>query len=224
MGVKTRLSPNLFAGRVTEWKGTYGWIESLEPIDHPEATRHQGKIFVHADDIHGKQLREGVICEFFLYVDSQGLGADKCYSRQVLRLMIPVEEGKRLWGDKGEQVPEVEDKHEVSLRIYEWHNSNHTQGTLPFLVECWGRCDALVKFVSEELHAEFPALEFLIPQSRLMQLQVNDIQNRAPGVEVSLYNLTAIDDPMPCYPLTIRGDKTAVGDAVAVLVDQICDK
>lgn len=222
MGAKTRLSPQLFAGRVTEWKGTYGWIESLEPIEHPEAQRHNGKIFVHKDDIEGKQLREGVICEFFLYVDAQGLGADKCYSRQVLRLMIPVDEGKRLWGPNGEKICAVEDSYEVSLRIYEWYHNNQTKGSLPFLVECWGRPDALVNFVTGELHAEFPALEFLIPQSRLMQLQVPEMQG--PGVEVQLSNLTAIDDPMPCYPLNIRGSKAEVGQAVRVLIDQICDK
>ena len=48
---KQRLSRELFSGRVTQWKNTYGWIEPLEPIDHPEIKRHQGKIFVHSDDI-----------------------------------------------------------------------------------------------------------------------------------------------------------------------------
>lgn len=48
--------------------------------------RLAGRIFVHADDLVGqkKSLRAGVICEFYLYQDAQGLGAERVVARQVL--------------------------------------------------------------------------------------------------------------------------------------------
>jgi len=45
----------------------------------------------------------------------------------------------------------------------------------------------------------------------------------AGGFDVTLSNLTAIDDPMPCYPLSMRGSDEAVGNATSVLIAQICD-
>jgi len=148
---KQRLSREVFSGRVTQWKNTYGWIEPLEPIDHPEIKRHQGKIFVHSDDISNgkKQLRVGCICEFFLYLDDQGLGADEVLSRQVVRILMPTAEAKQMFESNGAGVPAFEDRHNVSLRVYEWYNNDGSAGTLPFLIECWGRPESIISAVKE---------------------------------------------------------------------------
>lgn len=225
---RQRLSRELFAGRVTQWKNTYGWIEPLEPIEHAEINRHQGKIFVHSDDISNgkKQLRVGCICEFFLYQDDQGLGADEVLSRQVVRILMPTDEAKRMFEDNGQGVPAFEDKHNVSLRVYEWYNNDGTVGTLPFLIECWGRPESIISAVKEfkikEKDEDYGTVDFLVPQSRLWLLDLDKMKSVS-NVEVNLSNLTAIDDPMPCYPLTMKGGDDQVGKAVSVLIDQICD-
>eukprot|EP00397_Hematodinium_sp_SG-2012_P042411 GEMP01046907.1.p1 GENE.GEMP01046907.1~~GEMP01046907.1.p1 ORF type:complete len:150 (+),score=23.25 GEMP01046907.1:60-452(+) len=107
---RVRLSDQLIAGRVVQWKGSYGWIEPIVTIEHPEVNRHKGRIFVHADDIRGKwKLKVGSIVEFFLYLDSEGLGASEVVSRQVVRLTIPTQEAKMFFGEDGERVSTFED-------------------------------------------------------------------------------------------------------------------
>mmetsp|Transcript_29269 Transcript_29269/g.67386 ORF Transcript_29269/g.67386 Transcript_29269/m.67386 type:complete len:323 (+) Transcript_29269:184-1152(+) len=57
--------------------GNYGWIEADGEIDHPEAGRNAGRIFVHASDMSAA-CRAGARVTFYLYADSQGLGAEVC--------------------------------------------------------------------------------------------------------------------------------------------------
>eukprot|EP00392_Amoebophrya_sp_AT5.2_P013614 g13743.t1 len=250
-----RLSELSFAGRVISWKHNYGWIESLEPIEHPELDRHQGRIFVHADDLVGqkKSLRAGVICEFYLYQDAQGLGAERVVARQVVRLLLPICEGKRIFSDDGAKVPEYEDRHNVSVRAFEWHNEDGSLGVLPFLVEFWGRPEGIVSAIRELRTSTSANLDFLVPQSRVGMLDLAKLHRlsamerpamvsvvvlkRGPhcpltiaglsitGCVIQMSNLTAIDDPMPCYPLTCQGsDLESLGKAVYALIDQICDQ
>ncbi|CAD7940760.1 unnamed protein product [Amoebophrya sp. A120] len=221
-----QLSDVPFAGRVVAWKNNYGWIESLEPIDHPELDRHQGRVFCHADDIVGaqrKSLRVGVICEFFLYQDSQGLGASNVVARQVVRLLLPIAEGKRIFSEDGAKVPEYEDRHNVSVRAFEWYNSDGTLGVLPFLMEFWGRPEGIVSAIRELRNLTTANLDFLVPQSRLQLLDLAKL-HRVSGCVIQMSNLTAIDDPMPCYPLTCQGTDEGLGKAVLALIDQICDQ
>ena len=42
---------------MVSWKGSYGWIESLELIAHEAISQHDGKIFVHIDDILVNEVR-----------------------------------------------------------------------------------------------------------------------------------------------------------------------
>jgi len=259
---KQRLSRELFAGRVTQWKNTYGWIEPLEPIEHPDIKRHQGKIFVHSDDISNgrKQLRVGCICEFYLYQDEQGLGADEVLSRQVVRILMPTAEAKIMFDEQGQGVPAFEDRNNVSLRVYEWYNNDGSTGTLPFLIECWGRPECIISAVkefknrsskvkvegedgekkegeeaskdgekkdgeaesSEKPEDKKQSIDFLVPQSRLWLLDL-DKMRQVSEVELDLKKYTAIDDPMPCYPLCMKGTDDEVGRAVSVLIEQICD-
>ena len=218
------MSKESFAGRVTIWKGTYGWIEPLEPIEHSDISRHNGKIFVHMEDLaYGKKiLRVGVICEFHLYSDGEGLGAENVISRQVVRILLPTSDGKRIFSENGEGVPAFEDRHNVSLRGFEWYNSDGTLGVLPFLIEFWGRPDALILAI-KEVHESVPILDFLIPQSRLWLLDLEKMRQTS-SADLQLSQLTAIDDPMPCFPLKMLGTGEQVGLAVGSLIDQICDQ
>eukprot|EP00418_Pyrodinium_bahamense_P082966 CAMPEP_0179052520 /NCGR_PEP_ID=MMETSP0796-20121207/21800_1 /TAXON_ID=73915 /ORGANISM="Pyrodinium bahamense, Strain pbaha01" /LENGTH=426 /DNA_ID=CAMNT_0020749089 /DNA_START=50 /DNA_END=1327 /DNA_ORIENTATION=+ len=57
----------------------YGWIAPLQPIDHPDASKNRGHIYVAAQDIQdGLMLRPGDRVSFYLYVDKLGLGAEAC--------------------------------------------------------------------------------------------------------------------------------------------------
>lgn len=222
------MSKETFAGRVVEWRGTYGWIESLEPIDHPEVGRHQGRIFVHNEDLvvpkdRPRVLRKGVICEFDLYQDAQGLGAANVITRQVVRLLLPVNEGKRLFSENGARVPDFEDTHNVSLRAFEWYNVDGSPGQLPFLVEVWGRPQSIVAAVTELKNSiSYYNLDFLVPQSRVWLLDLAKL-HKLSGCDFQISNLTAIDDPMPCYPLSCNGTDEQMAKAVLALIEQICD-
>jgi len=64
-------------GEVTEWKGNFGWIKPSADIDHPAASRRDGKVYVHKQDLQGgvEALEPGQTVKFKAYVDSSGLGA-----------------------------------------------------------------------------------------------------------------------------------------------------
>ena len=38
-------------GEMVEWKGKYGWIKPHEPVDHPAAGAHRGRLYVHLVDL-----------------------------------------------------------------------------------------------------------------------------------------------------------------------------
>jgi len=60
--------------------GHYGWIMALQDIDHPDADRHGGRIYLRASDLRsGACPKEGDDVTFFLYSDANGLGAEDCY-------------------------------------------------------------------------------------------------------------------------------------------------
>lgn len=54
---------------------------SLQDIDHPEADRHGGRIYLRALDLRPGYLpKQGDEVTFFLYADENGLGAEDCFS------------------------------------------------------------------------------------------------------------------------------------------------
>eukprot|EP00930_Biecheleria_cincta_P055102 TRINITY_DN41464_c0_g1_i1.p1 TRINITY_DN41464_c0_g1~~TRINITY_DN41464_c0_g1_i1.p1 ORF type:complete len:412 (-),score=71.72 TRINITY_DN41464_c0_g1_i1:76-1170(-) len=82
---RSRLSEERVHGRVHRWCGRYGWIEPRIPISHAAAAKHCGDVFVHASDVEqGEKITEGAEVEFVVYLDNNGLGAEKC--RQVAPL------------------------------------------------------------------------------------------------------------------------------------------
>jgi hypothetical protein len=58
--------------------GHYGWIYCVDCIDHPDAGKHDGDIYVSKRDLGGLTFKTGDIIGFYLYADEQGLGAEAC--------------------------------------------------------------------------------------------------------------------------------------------------
>ncbi|CAJ1412430.1 unnamed protein product [Effrenium voratum] len=71
------LSEAPLAAMVLEWKGSFGWVKLLQPLEHPAATKREGKVYLHKQDLKdGKEtLAEGDSVLVRVYVDSLGLGA-----------------------------------------------------------------------------------------------------------------------------------------------------
>jgi len=75
-GVKKRVSNCKVMGQVKTWKGGFGWIVPAEPVKHP---LFRGQIYVKGSDVKGTQsLEPGTMVSFYIYADSQGLGAEDC--------------------------------------------------------------------------------------------------------------------------------------------------
>ncbi|CAE8604524.1 unnamed protein product [Polarella glacialis] len=76
---RTRLTDSPMTGQVIEWKGKYGWVMPTVPIEHEKATKHDGKIFISMSDLVGvEELTEGSLCQFHVFEDASGLGAEEC--------------------------------------------------------------------------------------------------------------------------------------------------
>lgn len=79
---RTRLTNELVTGQVDEWRGKYGWIKPTKPVDHPQARKHKGRLYVHMQDLEWwvgvKTLKVGQYCRFHVYVDTNSLGAEEC--------------------------------------------------------------------------------------------------------------------------------------------------
>jgi len=65
-------------GRIVEWKNKFGWIEADSPIDHPEARRKGGKIYLSQEDVAEVISGVGAHVSFYVYSDGTGLGAMHC--------------------------------------------------------------------------------------------------------------------------------------------------
>jgi len=60
--------------------GSYGWIKASQPIDHPEADRHGGRIYIHKKDFRSRsEPQAGDEVTFCIYADDNGIGAEDCY-------------------------------------------------------------------------------------------------------------------------------------------------
>ncbi|CAE7831691.1 unnamed protein product, partial [Symbiodinium sp. CCMP2592] len=68
------------SGQLHEWWGKYGWIIPDKPVNHPGASKRQGKVYVHLSDMEDDSVTviPGCRVSFLLYVDNSGLGAQSC--------------------------------------------------------------------------------------------------------------------------------------------------
>lgn len=75
-GARVRVGVGRVSGRVLAWKGCFGWIVPETPIDHSEAWKHGGRVYVNQNDISCVVTR-GAIVSFLVYADGDGLGAEQ---------------------------------------------------------------------------------------------------------------------------------------------------
>merc|ERR1719215_345062 len=90
---RQRLGNQKAVGVLVDWQHkagkSFGWIVPIHgiPSQMPEAEYHGGDIYVHWKDV--ADPRPGSVVTFWPYMDGQGLGAEECVSRQVLRFAVP---------------------------------------------------------------------------------------------------------------------------------------
>jgi len=78
----------LCSGVLQETKGHYGWILPEQRIEHPDASKHRGMVYLDTRDIRpGSPLRKGSAVAFYLYVDGSGLGAEDCHLKEHSMMM-----------------------------------------------------------------------------------------------------------------------------------------
>uniref|UniRef100_A0A7S1S2C0 Uncharacterized protein n=1 Tax=Alexandrium catenella TaxID=2925 RepID=A0A7S1S2C0_ALECA len=78
MGGRQRISSKRVTGQLLQWKGKYGWIRPTEPVKHPKASMHGGKVYIGIEDIEGPELNNNCMVNFMVYADETGLGAMQC--------------------------------------------------------------------------------------------------------------------------------------------------
>lgn len=232
-GLRMRLTTTPILGRVSEWKGNYGWLEPQCQIEHPDLVWHFGRIFIHAEDCYPKwkKLTTGSLVEFHLYYEEKsgyrqsGLGAEDCVARKVLRLTVPWERAREAFGADGDEIPSFEERLRVSVRAYEWMNLDGSKSDLAFvLFELWGRPNAIsaaVLKLSELPEEGTHSADMLVPESRLWKVDVPALQTC--GSKVQLSPSLTISDPMPCRTLEITGGKEETSSTLQALIEQICD-
>jgi hypothetical protein len=72
---------SLCRGKLLVMLGHYGWIAPSQSVNHPDANRRGGRIYLSRKDIRScASLEVGAEVEFFLYVDADGLGAEDCHA------------------------------------------------------------------------------------------------------------------------------------------------
>mmetsp|Transcript_25231 Transcript_25231/g.58072 ORF Transcript_25231/g.58072 Transcript_25231/m.58072 type:complete len:455 (+) Transcript_25231:96-1460(+) len=76
-GARSRVTKWRVNGTLADWKGGHGWIEPDRPIDHPEASKHKGRVFMAHKDVEEEIDGVGAAVSFFVYKDTNGLGAEQ---------------------------------------------------------------------------------------------------------------------------------------------------
>ncbi|CAJ1392427.1 unnamed protein product [Effrenium voratum] len=187
-------------------------------------------IFVHGEDLVPKWrgLVAGSQVEFFLYHDGQGLGAEECMPRKVLRVTLAWKQAQELFGEDGDGLADFESTMQVSIRAYQWCQMDGALSDLPFLLfEIWGRAPAVVETINalslrrgDGKGQETLCVNLLLPESRLWKVDLFQLQQYG-GLEVS--SSITITDPMPCRTLTLQAPKQNFRTALHCLIMQACD-
>lgn len=72
---RTKITSKPVRGKLLDWKGKFGWVSADDKIEHPEAEKHKGKIFLAEEDAKFEIPGKGSILSFIVYTDGDGLGA-----------------------------------------------------------------------------------------------------------------------------------------------------
>mmetsp|Transcript_49268 Transcript_49268/g.157594 ORF Transcript_49268/g.157594 Transcript_49268/m.157594 type:complete len:233 (+) Transcript_49268:117-815(+) len=160
-------------GILVDWQHkagmSFGWIAPIHglPAGMREAEQHGGDVYVHWRDI--QDPRPGAVVTFKPYVDKQGLGAEECVSRRVLRFLVPKGAEAAIALPAGEAnpcalyltsslfYPELEERG-VTLRRYLW------DGPLE-VYELWGEPEDIATVADEVGLLVHPQAEVLVSRS-----------------------------------------------------------
>mmetsp|Transcript_52778 Transcript_52778/g.123445 ORF Transcript_52778/g.123445 Transcript_52778/m.123445 type:complete len:245 (+) Transcript_52778:103-837(+) len=199
-------------GMLVDWqdKGvrSHGWIAPLHgiPSGLPEAKGHGGDIYIHWQDV--LDPRTGSIVTFSAYLDDDGLGAEDCRNRQVLRFVLPYQAVEKLEMPKEEVsycatylsasvfYPEMEEDG-ITLRRYVW------DGSLT-LLELWGNKDDIICSVEKLGLTALPDAEALIsrhvasilPKSEVREIAEAELPNVPPRFRLGWALFRAAGDDM----------------------------
>jgi hypothetical protein len=221
---RTRVRETRFVGLVIEWKGYMGWIQTFEKIEHEQAQKHQGRIYLNVKDIspmdeNNWRVKQGKIVDFFVYVDEDGMGAEQCRPRSVLRLTMPHSEVKAnvkfvpKWNDylfDSEYFLELESEHGVLVRKYLW--------PMPFVIfELWGHTDGLVsaalQLLSKDGQEEYD-VRLLLADTDIPKVEGLP---HSPKVSAS----PVFTDPMPCHSLRYQTTREQCSEALLALIKAV---
>eukprot|EP00401_Gymnodinium_catenatum_P030221 CAMPEP_0117506558 /NCGR_PEP_ID=MMETSP0784-20121206/25969_1 /TAXON_ID=39447 /ORGANISM="" /LENGTH=245 /DNA_ID=CAMNT_0005302033 /DNA_START=77 /DNA_END=812 /DNA_ORIENTATION=- len=189
-------------GVLVDWQqragNSFGWITPLYgiPDNLPESIYHGGDIYVHWKDI--QDPRPGAVVTFRAYVDKQGLGAENCSGRPVLRFVVPKDSPKALTLPFKESnscakyltsstfYPELEERG-VTLRKYLWDS--------PLQVyEMWGQPEDMMTAAEEIGLLSHPHAEALVslkmvqhePRENIREVPADDLPNVPPAFRAAL--------------------------------------
>eukprot|EP00435_Cladocopium_sp_Y103_P014040 s2224_g3.t1 len=170
---RTVVAPIPRLGTIRKWRGTYGWIEADKAVDHPEAARNHGLIFLHIKDFQGEAVKEGIRVTFSVYVDGSGLGAQYCKPTQpsgesgtgkvIVPKARPMTKALRSDGPKEPSLPPFWEKHfsEQHKMPYFWNSK--TKG----------------RFLQTVLRIEMDeAIQMKIEGTRLQKRRSTDLHGR----------------------------------------------
>lgn len=216
---RKRVGEGRLTGLVVEWKGHMGWIQPLSKVLHAQASWHRGLIYLNPKDVAEVDgapgvVKEGKVVDFLVYEDEDGLGAEECRQRKVLRMTLPHKEARQMLKDSpqwseyltdSEHYPTFEREHGVLLRKYAW--------PLPFvLVELWGHGEALVE----------AALALAVQggegeSERLLRLLVAEddrprVDSLPAGAKVS--EQPVVTRPLPCYAVEAQASREECKEVV----------
>lgn len=81
-GPRTKVVNQRVTGRISEWKGKFGWINPDQPINHPDARKKGCRVYLGIEDVEDEIEGIGSQVSFFVYADGSGLGAMNCRPSQ----------------------------------------------------------------------------------------------------------------------------------------------
>lgn len=215
---RKRVGEGRLSGLITEVKGHMAWIQPLSKILHPQAKRHWGLVYLAQKDIaETKNLKEGGIVDFLVYEDSDGLGAEDCKMRSVLRLTLAHREARTLLKDSpqwseylsdSEHYPSFEREHGVLLRKYAW--------PLPFvLVELWGQAEAIPKAAialgSKGAEGDDCHLRLLVSEDDLKKVDGLPEGLRS---DLKVSEAAVLNRPLACRSVTVEAKRDKCAEVV----------
>lgn len=76
---RERITSEPITGAVLEWKDRYGWLTLHQPIDHPQATKNSGRVYLNMKDWQQPDVlpMQGMTVQMHVYADQSGLGAEE---------------------------------------------------------------------------------------------------------------------------------------------------